>query len=387
MTDLDDLASELEEFDAPEKKGGRSAREERIIAGFEEIQRFVDEHGWVPEHGEDKDIFERIYAVRLDSLRRQPDCKALLELLDHQSLLTGSALAEDEPDELSDDELLAELEKFDGKGSLSKLAHVRSTAEIKAAEEIANRQRCEDFDTFKTLIQKAEAELKDGTRKTIRFGKDASIEAGDFYILGGQLVLVAEKGESFQTQQGHPDARLRVIYANGTESNLLLRSLQRALYKDEAGRRLITPDAGPLFRDTLSEDDVESGVIYVLRSLSDHPFVVEHRNLIHKIGVTGGKIDQRIANAENEATYLLAKVEVVASFKLAGVNRIKLENLIHRIFAKAQLDLTIHDRFGKPVQPREWFLVPLNMIEEAISRIMDGTIVNMTYDPQKAAFV
>src|SRR3546814_274709 len=125
---------------------------------------------------------------------------------------------------------------------------------------------------------------------------------------------------------------------------------------DLAGRRLTEPSAGPLFGSTWEEDDIASGTIYVLRSLSDHPFVSEHRQLIHKIGVTGGKVETRIANAEKDATYLLAAVEVVATYKLADINRTKLENLFHRIFAPAQLDLTIQDRFGHPVRPREWFL-------------------------------
>lgn len=211
------------------------------------------------------------------------------------------------------------------------------------------------------------------------FGKDASIEANTFFIVSGQLVYVAEVGES--------DARLRVIYANGTESNLLRRSLQRALYKDEAGRRLTEPSPGPLFSDAWEADDIKSGTIYVLRSLSDHPFVAEHRELIHKIGVTGGAIETRIANAKHDATYLLADVEVIASYKLAEINRTKLEALFHRIFAAAQLDLTIHDRFGHPVRPREWFLVPLHIIDEVVQCIRDGSITDLIYDPKTARLV
>jgi hypothetical protein len=131
----------------------------------------------------------------------------------------------------------------------------------------------------------------------------------------------------------------------------------------------------------------ESGTIYVLRSLSDHPFVAEHRELIHKIGVTGGKVETRIANAAHNATYLLADVEVVASYKLAEINRTKLENLFHHIFVAAQLDLTIHDRFGHPVRPHEWFLVPLHVIDEAVERIRDGSITDVIYDPKSARLI
>ncbi|KSC92255.1 hypothetical protein AO896_07705 [Pseudomonas aeruginosa] len=373
---------------APKREGGRSVREERIIAGFEEIQRFVEGHGRTPQHGEDKDIFERLYAVRLDRLRAMDECRALLAPLDHQGLLSGAEIAQaDSVESMDDEELLAELEGAAGPSDITELRHVRSRAEIRAAEEIANRERCEDFDRFQPLFQQAESELKSGIRQTRPFGRDASVTTGNFFILGGQLVYVAEMGDVFRTPNGEPDARLRVIYSNGTESNLLLRSLQRALYKDQAGRRLTDPNAGPLFSETWEEDDIASGTIYVLRSLSSHPFVAEHRELIHKIGVTGGKVESRIANAAHDATYLLAEVEVVASYKLAGVNRTKLEGIFHRIFAPAQLDLTIQDRFGHPVRPREWFLVPLHVIDEAVRRILDGSISDVVYDPKTARLV
>jgi hypothetical protein len=365
-----------------------SPREERIIAGFEEIQRFVERYGRVPQHGEDNDVFERLYAVRLDRLREQEECRVLLTSLDYQGLLSEAEIASVAPlESMDDDELLAELEGSAGPSGITELRHVRSQSEIRAAEEIAKRETCEDFDRFRPLFEQADLELKSGVRQTRPFGKDASVDTGNFFILGGQLVYVAEKGDEFKTPNGHPDARLRVIYSNGTESNLLLRSLQRALYKDEAGRRLTEADAGPLFSETWDEGDVESGTIYVLRSLSNHPFVAEHRKLIHKIGVTGGKVETRIANAAHDATYLLADVEVVASYKLAGINRTKLEGIFHRIFAPAQLDLTIHDRFGRPIRPKEWFLVPLHVIDEAVSRIRDGSITNVAYDPETASLV
>ena len=388
MPDLDDLRRELDEYAAPEKKGSRTPREERIIAGFEEIQRFIEQKGHAPQHGEDKDIFERLYATRLDRMREMDECRSLLAPLDHQGLLTGAVVTQAKPVEaINDDELLAELEGVAGSSDITELRHVRASAEKRAAEEIANRQKCEDFERYQPLFRQAESEVKSGVRQTRPFGKDASIDAGNFFILGGQLVYVAEKGPDFQTPNGHPDARLRVIYANGTESNLLLRSLQRALYKDEAGRRLAEPNMGPLFSDTWNEDDIESGTIYVLRSLSKHPFIAEHRELIHKIGVTGGKIESRLANAAHDATYLLAEVEIVATYKLAGINRTKLEQLFHRIFAAAQLEITIQDRFGNPVQPREWFLVPLSVIDEAVRRISDGSISEVVFDPKTARLI
>jgi T5orf172 domain len=391
MDDLsdDELLSELGVSVEAKKVGARTPREERIIAGFEDIQRFVDTHGRTPLHGEERDFFERVYAVRLDRLRELPEARDLLTSMDVHGLLNQSLnpIAAD-IEELDDEAILAGLGVgHNGESDITVLRHVVSREERKAAEEIANRTPCSDFDKFKASFEQAESDLKSGVRQARPFGRDASIAAGEFFILSGQMVHVAESGEPFRTANGDADARLRVIYSNETESNLLLRSLQRALYKDDAGRRLSDPSPGPLFAENWEEDDIQSGTIYVLRSMSSHPFVVEHRELIHKIGVTGGKVETRIANAVHDSTYLLADVEVVASYKLADINRSKLEAIFHRIFAPAQIDLIIYDRFGHPVRPQEWFLVPINVINEAVERVRDGSITEVIYDPKSAALV
>ncbi|HQS58357.1 MAG: hypothetical protein B7Y56_09710 [Gallionellales bacterium 35-53-114] len=392
MADMDDdeLLDALGVEVAPLKVSSRTPREERIIAGFEDILRFHQANGRAPLHGEGRDIFERLYAVRLDQIRKLPEAQTLLAELDGPGLLSGAAAIKIDVDELDEDALLAELGIGDdsaNQSDITVLRHVRSSVEKRAAEEIADRMPCADFEKYQPLFESVERELKAGIRKTLRFGRDTSIEGGNYFIVGGQLAYVAEVGETIKAAYGRNDARLRVIYANGTESNLLRRSLERALYKDDTGRRLTDPDMGPLFGDTQEPDDIETGTIYVLRSLSSHPFVAEHRELIHKIGVTGGKVETRIAGAEKDATYLLADVEVVATYKLHNLNRIRLENIFHRLFGAAQLDLTIEDRFGNPVKPREWFLVPLHVIDEAVQRIRDGSITEMVYDPKTAQLV
>lgn len=394
--DLDALADTLADFAPTEKKGGRSPRDERIIAGFEEIQRFVDEHGHPPRHGESRDIFERIYATRLDRLRAQGDCRALLESLDRQGLLAGGeaqpAIADDDMDT---DALLAELEGVMGTSDIADLRHVRTAEEKRAAEEIANRERCEEFDQFKPLFEQVQRELEQGIRQSREFELKAEIRPGAWFIVGGQKAYVADMEEIFTNAQGRTDARLRVIFDNGTESNMLMRSLQRALHKDEAGRRITDPEAGPLFvredRSPFSGDsddtDLASGTIYVLRSKSDHPIVAANRDVLHKIGVTGGDVSKRIANAKVDATFLLADVEIVATYTLYNINRNKLENVIHRIFDPARLDIEIKDRFGNPVVPREWFLVPRFIVDEAVERIRDGSITDYIYDPQTARLI
>lgn len=393
FTDEDDaLLAELG-IEVEAKKGtGRTAREERVVAGFEEIQHFVTEHGHTPQHGEKFDIFERLYAARLDRLRAQDDCRILLAPFDHQGLLVGAVSRPvSAPNEIDDDELLAQL-GVDTTGDITELKHVRSAAEKRVAEEIANRTLCEDFEKFKPLFQQVQGELESGVRITQPIRKDAGflktdIKAGEFFILGGQTAYVAEVGEPIKAPNGESDARLRVIYSNGTESNLLLRSLQRALYKDEASRSVSEPSAGPLFAGAAEEGDLASGTIYVLRSKSDNPVVAAHRDLLHKVGVTGGDVTKRIANAKLDPTFLMSDVEITATYELYNINRTKLENVIHRVFASAQLNIEVKDRFGNSIVPREWFLVPLFIIDEAVARIKDGSIVGYRYDPATAALV
>jgi hypothetical protein len=383
---LEELGVEAE----TQQTGGSSAREQRIIAGFEEIERFVQEQGRHPEHGENRDIFERLYAVRLDRIRESAECREILKDLDSQGLLgAGDEVHSDRvKEEPTDEELLASLGvKVAPAEDLTQLVHVRSREEIKAAEEIAQRNLCEDFGEFQPIFEKVQRELEAGQRHTLKYQDNAEVKNGDLFILDGQKVIVADLGDPFVSDYGRPDRRLRVVYDNGTESDLLVRSLQRALNKDKASRRITDPDLGPLFSDEEQEDDLPTGYVYVLRSKSEQPFVAKNRSVIHKIGVTGGDVKARVANAKKDPTYLLADVEIVATFKLSNINRKRLEALLHKFFGSARLDLELKDRFGGQVEPREWFLVPLKAIEEAIERLKAGSIGNYRYDATTAEIV
>lgn len=390
-----ELLAELGVEIKQEKKTARTPKEERIIAGFEEIQKFVEEHGHAPEHGESNDIFERLYATRLDQIRKLDECRSLVEEIDHQGLLSGSLQVSEPPTEYnSDEELLAELGiEAPKEGDITYLKHVKSQVDKKAAEEIANRSPCEDFDKYKPLFDKVQSDLKHGLveAKLLKDQKDrdymAKIQQGDWFIVNGQKAYVAELSEERNHGFDKNDYRLRVIYDNRTESDLLLRSLQKALYEDEAARRIVSLSAGPLFDDVADDEDLASGLIYVLRSKSDNPVVSQNRDVIHKIGVTGGKVEKRIANAKIDPTFLMADVDVVATYELFNINRVKLENLLHRFFEHSKLDIKIPDRFGTPVAPKEWFLVPLFVIDEVVQKIKDGTISRYSYDVKSACLV
>lgn len=405
ITDEDlDLLDELGVETEPAKGGGHSAREQRIIAGFEEIERFAEEHGRLPQHGEDRDIFERLYAVRLDRLRASSECRAVLEGRDPRGLLGfseepgGSSVFREDPADyglsatvdagITDDQLLAALGAENDKGSdITELKHVRPAAEKRAAEEIAQRTPCSDFEKFKPHFEQVEREIRSGLAQTQPISaENRGIGEKDFFIVNGLMLHVAEVGEPLKITASEVDRRLRLIFSNGTESNLLLRSLQRAFYDDPSARRVVRAKGeGQLtFGCEWEPDDVEAGTIYVLRSKSDNPFIAANREVIHKIGVTGGEVKARVANAKKDATYLLADVDIVATYKLANINRTKLEQLLHKFFAGARLDFELKDRFGFEVAPREWFLVPLPVIEEAVQKLIEGTIGDYRYDTKSA---
>jgi len=279
MSDLE-LLQELGVDTTARKKAIRSPKEQRIIAGFEEIQRLVEKTGHVPEHGEDKDIFERLYAVRLDQIRKLQEYRDVIAELDYQGLLgdTSFEVKETEPEAVDDSELLAQLGvDMPREGDVTYLKHVKPRAEVRAAEEIASRTACKDFDKFKAVFSAVKEEMANGIRQTQPFRDFADIREGDLFILTGQMVYVAEVGEMFMNKNDKKDARLRVIYDNATESDILLRSLQRALNKDETGRRIVETvpgsTAGPLFSGVSNSDDLASGTIYVLRSKSDNPVI------------------------------------------------------------------------------------------------------------------
>ena len=384
----DELLSELGIDLAPVKSVTYTAKEERLISGFEEITRFYEEHQKIPSNIVDVDIFERIYAVRLAQLKQSNEAKTLLADFDQYKLLSDSHEEDDDLTGLEDDDLLSELGiKLEDEESIFVLQNVRTQKEREANELTATRKVCSDFEVFKTLFNQINLDIDSGLRITKPFGKDASIELNDWFIVDGLIAYVAEVGEYFKASNGENDARLRVIYSNGTESNLLMRSLKKALYSDKASRRiLVTNNAGPLFGSSKSKDEpnnieIKSGTIYVLRSLSDNPFIKDHKNVIHKIGVTTGTVNKRITDAKNDPTYLLADVELVATYGLPeNIVPYKLEKLIHKVIQSAQLDISIDDRFGKPVKPKEWFLVPINIIEEIINHLKRGTISDVVYD-------
>ncbi|MGB7408237.1 MAG: GIY-YIG nuclease family protein [Pontixanthobacter sp.] len=345
-----------------------ATRSEHGEAGevFQAVEAFIEAHGRPPDLEAQRDFTERLLATKARRVaNNDAQMGALLQPV------------EDSPpvaiDDILDDAMLDDDPIFT-------LRNVSTRKAVDAPDYIAGRKSCSDFDTFRPLFEAAAADLTARRRMARPFAREQEIDAGQFFIVRGQTAYVAEAGEPFRDSTGDNNRRLRVIYDNGTEGDPLLRSFASALYNDENGRRITDPVAGPLFKPELEEADVQTGHVYVARTLSNDPAIVPQADRIIKIGVTGGDVHRRVADAANDATFLLAPATIVTSFTLYNINRTKLEGLLHRFFEPVRADIAITDRFGKAVHPREWFYATPDMVTEAVRRIQDGTIVRCYVD-------
>ncbi len=360
-----------------------SQEEMRVIVGFEEIGRFFQKNGRLPIKAPESDILERCLAIRFNIIKEQ--YAELVAPFDEYGILKQAEQESTAPvpiDPSSLAERIKQRQQRDDSENIFDLTHVRPIEQRRtSAEWIASREPCNDFDRYRPLFEKVKQDIKAGIRKYyfLKTVKDKTVDEGNFYVVDGQMFYVASIGESFPAKSKNvlSDARAYIVYDNGTQNTPLVSSLVRSMYDDESARGVSRNDIGPLF-----ENLPVTGTIYVLRSQSTHPFIQQNKEVIHKIGVTTGKTKTRVANAENDATYLLAGVDIIAEYQLKGIVPHKLENVLHRIFQDAQIDITISDRFGKPVKPKEWFLVSLQTINKAVELIEQGNIEGLTYNPE-----
>jgi hypothetical protein len=379
---LDDLLSSsdpLLDVKLPVAKAA-SSEQQRIFDTFVDVNKFIDHHKRKPGDTVRPSVSERALRMKLNGLLNDPAVHVMLLPHDRHALLPAAPVKQPQTlDEIFDDDLLKAPQD-----DIFELVHVKPAAA--KPDEIAERQVCAEFEKFKPLFEQCVREMADGKRKAIPFANEQEIGAGEFFILNGVLVYVADVGET-HIRNGKKNARLRLIFDNGTEGNNLLRSLATELYKDPDGRRITSTDMGPLFTDTPATGDTQTGMIYVLKSLSTDPDIRKLDGLLHKIGFTSGKMEVRIQNAKDDPTFLMAPVHPVTTYTLYNIDRVRLEHLLHDFFAAARLDIEVPDRFGKKVRPREWFLLPPAIIGEAIGRLKDGTIVNYRYDRDAGALV
>lgn len=362
----------------------RSTEEEIAISQFEAINAFIDEHQVLPastDGGRDPGLNEYALEAHLDAFRNDDTYRTLLGQYDRHGLLGPAApQAPTNMDDIlaSKDPLLETNAEY-----IFDLRHVPEPALSKAAaEDVAKRRPCEDFETFAPIFALLKDQLANGKRVAERFRSEGNIKVGTAFILNGIMAYVAEMAES--KRRDHDDGRrIRVIFDNGTESNHLLRSLARLLHDDENGRQIIEKNpelSGPLFSGTPEQAEnfgVVAGTVYIVESLSKDPQIAALQSRLYKVGFTTQPIMKRLMNVEKEPTFLYAPVHLVQTFD-TNFNPQKLEKLLHQFLGNARLQVDIS--LGRTVSPQEWFVVPLELIEEAVNRILDRSILNYRYD-------
>ncbi|WP_367998965.1 GIY-YIG nuclease family protein [Micrococcus luteus] len=363
-------------LDTPEKAVKITATD-RLERAFLEVVDFRRVHGRIPD-STTREISERKLGARLDGILANDEKIAALEHLDEFGLLETPAAPASLDDLLGEDDL----DLLGDDSGLLDVSDLPARRQVYVGKS-ARREKAEDFEEYEPLFKLRHAELKAGTSRLMPYSQLAQIVEGAFFVLNGVMLFIAEVGETQYkktTVRENKRERLRCIFENGTESSMYRQSLAIRL-SDEDGQ-YVSPTTVP---DVLDDDQL-SGSIYVLRSLSTDPQIAQMKDL-HKIGFTRGPVETRIKNAEKSPTYLMAPVEVVASYRTYNLRASALENLLHRVFAEVQLDVTQGDRKGRSYDPSEWYVVPRKVIDQAIDLIVSGDIVNIEYDPSTERLV
>lgn len=386
---LDDIFND-DDFgllDSQQKQSFVRTDEDRLVDSFEEINHFFEKNKREPSTSS---MSEYTLSARLKSFRANERNKSILKAFDRFNLLGEVELKIETLDDVLGDDDLGLLDN-EGDNSIFEFKYTPKEGSRGSAEYIAQRKSISerDFRKYDQMFKQVHKELKEGKRKLLSFtnAEDNLIE-GNFYLVDGILCyLEVSKAEKVVKENKSGDrvrleGRTVTIFENGTISNMLFRSLGKAIQKN--GKIVTNTDEGIYNQlqgnfNSVKEKDVQSGWIYVLKSKSKNPEIQDLENL-YKIGFSKNPVQERIKNASKEATYLFADVEVVASYNCYSLNVQSFENLLHRFFAKVCLNVDLYDELGNRYVPREWFVVPLRIIDEVIQLLLNGNIVNYRYD-------
>ncbi len=392
---MKDLDKELRELladdplgllDVKPKVSSVVSADSRLVASFAEITAYVEQHGSEPTKS--KDMAERKLYSRLKGLRESPDKIEMLREFDSCGLFGDVVVAEVKPIETAQDILDSDPlglldDDEDDVRSIFKLVNV---PEQKAKpDHVALRKPCEEFERFEPIFKTCHAGLKAAAKVTVPFRTEKQIKPGSVFVLQGILVYVANQGDSVRKGKGRGrvNSRLWCIFENGTESNMLLRSLSTMLWADRANREVVDSSQLELLAADKERcsDGSSTGFIYVLRSLSKDPAIAGKRDL-YKIGFSSQPVEERIKTAKTDPTFLMADVEPVGIYETYDLYPQKLELLLHRFFAKVCVNFDVNDSEGNRHSPREWFMVPLDTINVAIDLMLNGEAANYRYDAE-----
>ncbi|MDZ4147307.1 MAG: GIY-YIG nuclease family protein [Flavobacteriaceae bacterium] len=376
-------------LDSKAKTSNVKTDEDRLIDSFEEINAFFDKNKREPNKSS---MSEYGLMAKLKNFRENEAQKKILKPFDRHNLLGYIEMEKQTIDDILNDDDLGLLDA-DKDFDIFKFKHTPRPEERAEADFVAQRKplKEKEFEKYELMFQKVHKEIKEGKRKIKPFKDvDKHLKEGQFYIADG-IMLFLERANLKREQENlkestlnRKDGRTRIIFENGTLSNMLYRSLSKTLYNNNG--KMITNTYDKIEQDLfvnsglVKEEDIQSGWVYVLKSKSTKKELAEIKDL-YKIGFATSSVDERIKNAKHEATYLFAEVQKVATYKVYNRNADKLEGLLHRFFANACLDIDLFNEKGQRLNPREWFVVPFDVIEETIQLILNENIVSYQYDP------
>ena len=367
-------------LDSKTKTSNVKTDEDRLVDSFEEINAFFDKNKREPNKSS---MSEYELLAKLKNFRENEALKKVLKPFDRHNLLGYVEMEKQSIDDiLNEDDELGLLDA-DNDLDIFKFKHTPRPEDRAEADFVAQRKplKEKEFEKYEAMFQKVHKEIKEGKRKILTFKDvDKHLNEGQYYIADG-IMLFLERANLKREQENlkestlnRKDGRTRIIFENGTLSNMLYRSLSKTLYNGNG--KMITNTYDKIEQDLfvssglVEEEDVQSGWIYVLKSKSTNSQIVNIKDL-YKVGFASNSVDERIKNAKHEATYLYADVQKVATYKVYNRNADKLESLLHRFFANACLDIDLFNEKGQRLNPREWFVVPFDIIEETIQLILN----------------
>lgn len=350
-----------------------------LVSSFEEIQDYFDEHYREPQSNI-SNIIEFKLASRLHAIRTDPKKVKALMKYDFKGLLKGGEVKEITVEDIISNDPLGLLNKIP-EVDIFKLRHVRSNDRIKP-DFLSRRKVSKEFSRYKEMFSILHEELESKKRRLIKYNS-ADLKEGSFYVLNGVLLYLenvngdVDKYDYVSGERERFDGRTLCIFDNGTQSEMLFRSLDKAMQID--GYSIGTIEDAESLRGAVEELDILNGYIYVLRSRNAS---VQNIRDLYKIGYTSGLVSERIKNAKNEATYLFDEVDVVSTFRCLNIQTYGLEQKIHDFFSAVKLDIELLDRKGISFKPREWFKVDIKLLEEVIGLIISNRIDEFSYDPK-----
>ena len=354
-----------------EPKSGAKAlsEDDRLVSSFEEINAFIEQNGYEPKKS--TSMSERTLHARLQGIRQNPEKIEYLKPYDRFNILKNVEI--NSIDDILNDDAFGLLDEVDE--DIFTLKNVPKERE--QTDFVAQRKPCKNFAKYEQLFKDVQKDLNQGKRKLVKFN-EKYFEQGNFFVLKGVLAYLEKIIKPQKDKFNKLDARTKIIFENATESNMLLRSFGKGLYED--GYFVSEHEERVLDKlSQITDEDSEDGYIYILESLSKDDRIITKKNL-YKIGYSRIDVKERVKNALNEPTYLMAPVKIIAVYRCFNLNTQKLEQLLHKFFGKSCLNIDIYGNDGRRYIPREWFIAPLEIIEKAIELMISGEIINYRYD-------